>query len=284
MEAQDNNLEPEPQPKPTYKRLWCAMASAAVPGLGDWILGDRQRSAIFLALFLAELLCYWPMRLPRSYFGLFFLSFAGCLLNLVSACCTFLLRRSGKDAARNVWILALIPLALVCVSFEAQAALRASGFQVFTLGSESMSPTIEKGDSIVVDRSYYRRRTPQPGDVVAFRHGGTYLLKRVMATGDDTIQGIDQRVEVDGHTLAEPYAVHRSADHPLGDLDDFGPYHVADGEIFVLGDNRDFSLDSRIRSGQDDYGPVFVTDIIGKPLYRFKHSIGASTYNGQPVK
>src|ERR1035441_760078 len=146
MEAQDNNLETEPQLKPTYRRLWCAMATAVIPGLGDWILGERKRGGIFLALFLTVLLCHWPLRLPRFFWPFIVLVLVGQTLNVASGCCTFLIRRSTKDSAANWWILVLIALGLCSVPFERRLELRASGFQVFTWTSESMSPTVEKGD------------------------------------------------------------------------------------------------------------------------------------------
>jgi hypothetical protein len=51
-------LETTPPLDRSYKRLWCAMASAIMPSLGDWILGDKKRGGLFLTLFVAQLLCY----------------------------------------------------------------------------------------------------------------------------------------------------------------------------------------------------------------------------------
>ena len=139
-------LEAEPQPERSYKRLWCAMASAVVPGFGDWILGARKRSSILLALFVTVLLCYWPLRLPRFYWPFIVLILVGQFLNMVSGCCTFLLGRSAKDAAANGWIVIVIVLGLCSVPFERRLELRGSGFQVFTVPSESMAHTINPGD------------------------------------------------------------------------------------------------------------------------------------------
>jgi signal peptidase I len=285
VDAPGEILEEQPQPERTYKRLWCAMASAVIPGLGDWILGARKRGGLFFALFATLLVCYWPLRLPRIFLPFFAMILAGMLLNVASASCTFLCGRSDKDAAANWWILVLIPLAFFSVSImELQGVLHASGFRVFATAGQSMEPTLNPGDDIVVDTWYFQGRKPQAGEVVVFRHRGLYLVKRIVATGGATIEGVNDHVEINNRTVAEPYIVHRDVDHPPDERDNFGPFRIGDGEIFVMGDDRDYSLDSRIRSGEYDYGPVFVTDVVGKPLYRFKRSMSGSPYDGQPVR
>ena len=284
MKTQGEVLEEKPQPERSYKRLWCAMASAAIPGLGDWILGEKKRAVLFFSILIGLAFCYWPLRLPRFYWPLVLLLLTCAAVHFVSTCCTFLLGRSDKDVAANWWILILISLAFIFARVEITGQLRASGFQVFTWQSESMSPTIEIHDCVVVDLWYFRHTNPQAGDVVAFRHQGIYLMKRVIATVGSGIEGANDRVQVDGKTLDEPYIVHRDADHPPDERDDFGPFKMTRGELFLMGDNRDFSLDSRFPSGPNNFGRVFVADVIGKPLYRFRGSFRRSTYDGQPIK
>jgi signal peptidase I len=284
MEANTENYEAAPQPKRTYKRLWCAFASAAIPGSGDWMLGDKKRGGLFLALFGVLLLCYWPLRLPRFYWPLILLVVTCAAVHFVSSCCTFLLGRSERDAASNWWVLVLIPLAYAFATTEITGQLRASGFRVFSIPSESMAPAINPGDYLVADTWYFRSRKPQVGEVVIFHHHSYDLIKRVIATAGSTIKGANDRVEVDGRVLAEPYALGRDPNRAPDERDTFGPFRVPDGEIFVMGDNRDNSLDSRVRSGEYDFGHVFVTDVFGKPLYRFAGSFHRSPYDGQAIK
>jgi signal peptidase I len=148
-----------------------------------------------------------------------------------------------------------------------------------------MAPTIEAGDKIVVDMQYFHNGKPAPGDVVAFCHHDLILVKRIVAVGGSTISGKNEQVEIDGRQITEPYAVHG---HPeevsLGDLNNFGPIKLPAGQLFVMGDNRDESLDSRVRSGPSDYGPVFVMDVVGKAVYRFSSKLGESEYGGQKIK
>jgi signal peptidase I len=284
MEVLDDFLISEQQPRRTHKRLWCAMVSAVMPGLGDWILGNKKVGGAFLGFFFFQLFCYWPLRLPRFYWPFILLVFAGLLLHVISGCCTFLVRRSVMDAAANWWILVVIAVALFSVSLERRLELRASGFQVFTVPSDSMAPTINPGDYVVADMWSFRDRRPEAGEVVVFRHRALDLIKRIAAKGGDIVTGANGRIEVNGQLLVEPYIVHRDVDHPQDERDNFGPFRLSKDEIFVMGDNRDYSLDSRIRSGEYDYGPVFETDVISKPLYHFRGSVRGSSYDGQLIK
>jgi signal peptidase I len=204
VEMQSSSLEGSQQENRSYKRLWCAILSGAIPGLGDWLLGNRKRAALFLSLFAATLLCYWPLRIPRFYWPLLLLAVVGSIIHIVSACCTFLLGRSDRDRAANWWILVLIPLAYVFAGVEDTGQLRASGFQIFSIESDSMSPTILIHDHVVVDRWYFRHVSPRASDVVAFRHQGFYLVKRVIAANGSTIEGIHGQVKVDGALSTNP--------------------------------------------------------------------------------
>jgi signal peptidase I len=286
-DIQDSGLAgplPEFPEKHTHKRLWCAFASAAIPGLGDWILGANKRGLLFSGLFFLILCCYWPLRLPRFYWALMAMLVASMALNIVSACCTFLRNRTATDAARNWWVVPLFALGYLFAAAAVPAELRSSGFRAFTIASQSMSPTVELGDTIIVDTWYFHHRPVVPVDVVVFRRKDTFLVKRVIAIGGSTVTSVHNEVNVDGRVLTEPYIVHRDADNPWEERDSFGPIHVQPGEIFVMGDNRDFSLDSRFLSGDNEYGPVYVSDVVGKPLYRFRRSFHHADYDGQPMK
>ncbi len=283
MEMLNESIDVTDKPLPSYRRLWCAIASAIIPGLGDWLLGHKRRAGLFLSLLTILLLCYWPLRLPRFYVPFLLMVFACLVLNVASGCCTFLLGRSERDAGANWWLLILIALAVFSSSLERAGELGASGFQVFSIPSTSMSPTIKQNDDVVVDRWYFRNRKVQSGEVVVFRHRDLFLVKRLIATGGNTIVGIDGRVEVNGQILTENYAVHSDPENTSVEMNTFGPFKVPEDQLFVMGDNRDLSLDSRIRSAQDDFGPVFVTDIIGKPIYRFSRTIRLSDNDGQKI-
>lgn len=283
METQIESVDTAEQQQRSYKRLWCSMMSAAIPGSGDWFIGNKKQCLVFLSLFFVLLFCFWPLRLPRFYWAILLLPMAGLALNIVSSLCTLLVKRDAKDAAANWWVLILLVVSTLFGTAELRFELYASGFRVFQVPGASMEPTIDLGDRIVVDWRYFNNRKPTSGEVVAFRHHNLVLVKRIVAVGGSTISSKDGQVEVDGRQIAEPYAVHRRPESSF-DLNNFESTKVPPGQIFVMGDDRDESLDSRIRSGESDYGPVFVTDVVGKPLYRFGSKLRPSGYDGQKIR
>jgi signal peptidase I len=125
----------------------------------------------------------------------------------------------------------------------------------FAIPSQSMAPTLTRGDHILVDKLAYRGGAlPRRGDLVVFRapRSGEIMLKRVVALGGDTVGIEDGALVVNGARRAEPYADPDAIDSVY-----FGPVNVAPGSVFVLGDNRADSTDSR------SFGPVPTTKLIG---------------------
>jgi signal peptidase I len=119
----------------------------------------------------------------------------------------------------------------------------------------SMSPTLHSGDVLVIDSVTYRFRAPQRGEIVTTHDPltGTAIVKRVVAVGGDSI-GIENGVLVrDGVAVVEPYA-------DLDQMDGYywGPIAVPEGTVFLLGDHRFRSTDSRV------FGVVPVDDIDGR--------------------
>ena len=141
--------------------------------------------------------------------------------------------------------------------------LRAFVIQAFRIPSESMLDTLLVGDFLFVNKFEYGAkipfthirlpglRAPRRGDVIVFQFPqdpSKDYIKRLIATGGQTLEVHDKRVSVEGVELREPYAVHKDPfTHPPGyDFrDTFGPLTVPAGEMFMMGDNRDNSNDSR---------------------------------------
>lgn len=134
-----------------------------------------------------------------------------------------------------------------------------------TVDGESMLPTLRNGERLVISNLFYE---PAPGDIVvlcgeADREEGRNLIKRIIAVGGQTID-IDfetGEVTVNGEVLDEPYILERTH---LDEGTEF-PLTVPEGEVFVMGDNRNASRDSRSLS----VGTVKEEYIVGRVLFRF---------------
>lgn len=142
-------------------------------------------------------------------------------------------------------------------------ALFAFVFKTYTVEGDSMRPNFKTGDYVLAYSLFY---TPQPGDVVIIDASNNYhkaLIKRVVAVGGQTV-AIDEdgTIRVDG--VVFPYdgtnpenARHGNATYPL---------YVPEGYVFVMGDNRGNSLDSRFSA----LGLVDVRSIVGHQIYNLK--------------
>ena len=128
---------------------------------------------------------------------------------------------------------------------------------VFQITGSSMEPNLNDGDIVVSIKS----GSFQPGQICGFYYNNKLLLKRVIASAGDWVS-IDPAgfVSVNGETLEEPYV----ADRSLGITDITYPYQVPDGSVFVLGDHRSTSIDSR----SSLIGCIKVDEIVGKIVVR----------------
>jgi signal peptidase I len=130
-----------------------------------------------------------------------------------------------------------------------------------------MQPTLYNGDLITVDTAYYSGHPVADGDIIVFRHDGVVLAKRVSAISGETIEGKDDKLIRNGAVLAEPYL--KSPDEPSGPSEANFPLRtISQGQVFVTGDWRSRSLDSR----DADYAPVHVMDVVGKVVYIYGSS------------
>jgi signal peptidase I len=188
-------------------------------------------------------------------------------------------RRARRRPRSRLIEVPLILLLAVGVSLVVKAHVA----EVFSIPSSSMEPQLQVGDRVVVSRTAYRLHDPNRGDIIVFdspsstsvddpllegiakdafesvglrEPGDDELIKRVLGLPGETISAQDGQVVVDGRRIIEPYL-------PDGVVTgDFGPVEVPPGHVFVLGDNRSSSADSRV------IGPVAVDTIAGRAVAR----------------
>jgi signal peptidase I len=132
--------------------------------------------------------------------------------------------------------------------------------------SDSMVPTLQTGDRLVVEKISYRFRPPTPGEIIVFdppqalqRQGYTKnqaFIKRIIGTSGQEIAIDNGLVYVDQQPLTEDYIAEPPSYH-------FQPMQVPSNQLFVMGDNRNHSNDSHI------WGFLPIQNIIGRATFRF---------------
>jgi signal peptidase I len=171
----------------------------------------------------------------------------------------------------------------VVIAFVIAIVIRTFVIQAFKIPSGSMIPTLDVGDHILVTKFLLGTpvdipftnitlfqmpglRKPERGDVVVFKFPQDPtrdFIKRVIGVGGDVVQEKNKQVYVNGRKLVEPYAQHDDDRIDPGDVDqrdNYGPVTVPKGTIFVMGDNRDESYDSRF------WGFVPLANVKGKAV------------------
>ncbi len=129
---------------------------------------------------------------------------------------------------------------------------------------DSMYSTLEEGDYLIINRMSYKFKEPERGDIIVFKSdlqqddgSSKDLVKRVIGVSGDTVKIENSKVYVNGEELVEPYINDEVTE---GDIDTVVP----ENSVFVLGDNREISLDSRY----DSVGFIDDSDILGKVFIR----------------
>ncbi len=188
----------------------------------------------------------------------------------------------SKGESLKDWVkTAVISLAII-ITFRGVVA------QAYQIPSGSMENTLLVGDFLYINKMLYGSeidigfnghrffhyrfpafRQPKPGDVIVFRYPPNPrqdFIKRCVAVAGQTVEIKDKVLYVDGERRDEPFVHHddpRVFPRELSARDNFGPYTVPDGNIFMMGDNRDNSLDSRF------WGPLPLDNVKGKAMFLY---------------
>jgi signal peptidase I len=174
----------------------------------------------------------------------------------------------------------------VLIAFVIAMVIRTFVIQAFKIPSGSMIPTLLVGDHILVNKFIYGTpvdvpftdinlfrmpgfKKPQRGDIIVFKFPEDPtrdFIKRVIGIGGDTVEEKNKEIFVNGHRLVEPYVQHVDPDikpREADKRDNFGPVVVPQGSVFVMGDNRDQSYDSRF------WGFVDLAEVKGKAFIMY---------------
>lgn len=192
--------------------------------------------------------------------------------------------RTQSVAHKRLKAVLELPL-LVAAALVITLLVKAFLAQAFFIPSASMHPQLLEGDRVVVSRTSYRLHDVHRGDIIVFPSpavpaekeglvmrlahdvlesvalrdpGDRELIKRVIGLPGETIEGRDGHVFIDGRRLFEPYLTEDVV------TSDFGPTPVPKDHVFVMGDNRANSHDSRF----SDIGPIDIDTIVGRAIAR----------------
>jgi signal peptidase I len=145
--------------------------------------------------------------------------------------------------------------------------------QPYKVQQQSMERTLEPEQYVLVDKLTPHFDTYKRGDIVVFtppadwvQDNGTPFIKRVIGLGGDTIKLVDGQVQVNGTKIDEPYIYKDQATGLAQSTtadDDTSEWVIPEGELFLMGDHRQNSADSRA------FGPVPVSNVIGRAWLRY---------------
>lgn len=165
---------------------------------------------------------------------------------------------------------AVIYAAIILAAIGTVLLIRAFVIEPFCIPTESMCDTIEVGDSVLAEKITLKfGGNVSQGDIIVFENPERnpekdVLCKRVIARGGQTVDLKDGSVYIDGKKIAEDYAKGDSYPLYIGKAKRISyPYKVAEGEIWVMGDNRENSADSRY------FGAISEDSVIGICVMRY---------------
>ena len=179
-------------------------------------------------------------------------------------------KHKQRSPLRNLLEWGGVIIGAIVVAFLVKTFL----FQAFWIPSPSMSPTLVKGDRVLVNKLSYDLHDVNRGDVVVFERPATEdtsqikdLIKRVVAVGGDRVSIMDGKVRLNGKVIDEPYTHDLPTTYSscgvgkVDGIDTEAGLKIPEGEVFVMGDNRVNSHDGRC------FGPIDEDLIVGRAFF-----------------
>ena len=252
------------------RRIWVVLVlSHLAPGLGQLYNGEALKAFI---LYGANALLVVTVRVALgNFYGA--VVWALCAIALYFAMLIDALIRCirQKEIVLTWYTRWHVYLLVIVANFVFNSFALIQPYHAYVNVGASMEPSLRLGDRVIVDTAYYTHHTMTRGDVVVFLFPDephTKLLKRVIGLPGETVEVVNSQVVVNGEVLEEPYADQGMKEERLHANDprqNFGPVVVPADSVFVLGDKRWESFDSRFWKNRY----VTTESIIGKALYLY---------------
>ncbi len=167
----------------------------------------------------------------------------------------------------------------IVIAFILAFLIRTFVVQAFYIPSGSMEPNLQIGDRILAYKFLYGLKNVKRGDIIVFKfplNPRKDFIKRVIGLPGDIIKVENKEIYVNGKQLSEPYIVHRDKWNSGFPRDEYPPTPVPAGSLFMLGDNRDSSDDSRYWGFMPAKNVVGEAFLVYWPLWRIRIMRGFS--------
>lgn len=256
------------------KPLLAVILSMGITGLGQMYNGQLRKAIIFCLFYYLITLFFATTHLLHSFRGFaVYTSVEICWWLFVvidSLYVSIKLRKIELKSYNKPFFYILFSLASILLLATTNYGIVKNiiGLDYLRIPAlTSMKPTLIAGDYVYMDTRHYRTNKPQKNDIILFKHSkdrSAYLISRIIATKGDSIEIRNKKIFINGKEYSDAYGVYNdpvifsTAEYPR---DNFGPVAVSNGAVFVIGDNRDNSIDSRF------FGQLDENDIVGKVLY-----------------
>ncbi|RKD24683.1 signal peptidase I [Ammoniphilus oxalaticus] len=177
----------------------------------------------------------------------------------------------GATKAKNEWWEWIKALAIaILLAFVIRSLL----FAPFVVDGASMMPTLHDRERVIVTKLIYFVKEPSPGDIIVFHATADRdYIKRVIGVGGDIVEVRGDQLYINQEPVDEPY-LHEYKQQAEQEgyflTGDFGPIEIPEGELFVMGDNRLNSKDSRMIGTVSLKSVVGRADVIFWPLNQFR--------------
>ena len=261
---------------PRKNPFLAAALSILLPGAGQIYNQQKRKTLVWYVVFFLLPILFILCKCLHSFWGLVLLIFFYVwlyLYNIGDAIFGAIRPKKNERQPKQKLLIAVIVILILTniALISGNRSKNTIGLRAFRIITNSMAPTLQAGDSFLLDLNYYKKNEIQRGNLIAFQRAAYSgpLCKRVIGLPGDRIKGTGDEVIVNGVVIPEPYARFTGRKAKLDSFNqkhstsDFGPITVPDGQLFVMGDNRDNSFDSR----DPDFGFVPVESVWAKPLY-----------------